>query len=289
MRRVTVTGTITVTELASHPMDRPTVLEHGTTTVEVAVDAGGRIAQITAAGQPLLIDATGDPTSTGWGSFPMAPWAGRIRGGQFRFLGTDYQLATNHQDGPGTDPARRHAIHGTVFSRPWTVIERGPSEIEMSCALTGALDWPFRGTARQRIVAGPTWVRCELSVEATDGPLPAEVGWHPWFLEPEHLDFEPVAMYLRDGHGLPTGELVGPPPGPWDDCFVNVGPVTLRYARTVAPAVTITSDCDHWVVFDEPAGATCVEPQSGPPDAVAIRPRLAWPGRPLRRTMTIGW
>jgi aldose 1-epimerase len=93
-------------------------------------------------------------------------------------------------------------------------------------------------------------------------------------------------MYARDDEGIPSGELVSPPPGPWDDCFVNTEPVELHYAELT---VTVTSDCDHWVVYDEPSHATCVEPQSGPPDAFNLRPRLLQPGERLIRTMTIQW
>jgi aldose 1-epimerase len=270
-------------------MHAPIVLEHGGTQVEVAVDAGGRIAQMRADGQPLLIDPGSDPTSTGWGSFPMAPWAGRIRHGRFRFLDVDHRIVANHQDGSDDDPARRHAIHGTVFARRWTVVDVAPTSIAMTCDLTGSLDWPFAGTAHQQIRAEANAVHCELSVEATETSFPAEIGWHPWFRKPERVDFAPLAMYRRDALGLPTGELVNPRAGPWDDCFVNIEPVTLHYARAAAAKVTVSSDCDHWVIYDEPPGATCVEPQSGPPDAVTIRPRLTVPGDPLRRTLTVSW
>jgi len=270
-------------------MDRPIVLEHGDTQASIAVDAGGRLAQLTVGGQPLLIEPLDDPASTGWGSFPMAPWAGRIRHGRFRFLGVDHRLLTNHQDGRGDDANRRHAIHGTVFARRWDVVERDAASISMTCELTGALDWAFAGTASHRIEVVADGLRCELSVESAGDPFPAEIGWHPWFLKPERLDFTPAAMYARDSLGLPTGELIAPPAGPWDDCFVNVDPVTLHYDRPTASSVTLTSDCDHWVVYDEPDHATCVEPQSGPPDAVAVRPRLTVPGNPLRRTLRVSW
>ncbi len=115
-----------------------------------------------------------------------------------------------------------------------------------------------------------------------------EVGWHPWFRKPDSLGFHPDAMYERDLIGLPTGQLIAPSAGPWDDCFVNTAPVTLRYGGEVQ-TLTLSSDCDHWVVYDEPAHATCVEPQSGPPDAFNIRPRLVTATHPLRRTMNIAW
>ena len=275
----------------------------------VATAAGGRVRQIHVAGVDLLAEPTdGDPLSTGWGSFPMAPWAGRIRNGRFRFLGTDVALDLNHEDGAGVGgggltPTRpgtigalpdadrdRHAIHGTTFSRPWTIDTLAAARVEMSCELVGALGWPFTGIARQTIELATDGVEFAMSVESTDGSVfPASLGWHPWFAKPERLDFAPVAMYQRDRAGLPTGELVAPPPGPWDDCFVNHRPVRLHYDRAVAPTVTVSSPADHWVVYDAPDHATCVEPQTGPPDALTLRPKVTAPGSPLRITMRIGW
>ena len=169
----------------------------------------------------------------------------------------------------------------------------------------GDASWPFGGTARQTIELIDGQLRCDLSIEVdhhTSMPFLGEIGWHPWFRKPDRLSFHPDAMYERDHIGLPTGRLVAPSEGPWDDCFVNTAPVTLHYdslndSRGGAldarghdiSAITLSSDCDHWVVYDEPAEATCVEPQSGPPDAFNIRPRLLTATHPLRRTMNIAW
>jgi aldose 1-epimerase len=267
-------------------------IEHGDTRVGVAVGAGGRLATVDVGGTSLLapLPAEPDPAATGWGSFPMAPWAGRIRHGRFRFLGADVRLELNHQDGGGNDPARRHAIHGTVFHRSWDVTAASADTLQIATPLAGALGWPYGGLARQRFTVGANRVDCELSVEATDGAFPGEIGWHPWFPKPRRLRFSPVAMYRRDEEiAVATGELIPPEPPPWDDCFVNTAPVTLVYDREVAPELTVSSDCDHWVVYDEPATTTCVEPQSGPPDSPNIRPRLVIPGEPLTRTMTLTW
>jgi len=265
-------------------------LRTGDLSVAVVPSAGGRIGQITVAGQPLLVDVPAtDGHPMAWGSFPMAPWAGRIRGGRFSFEGTEIRLGLNHEDAGG-GPGRSHSIHGTVFTRSWQVDSTTPTSVTMSCPLAGALDWPFGGTAHQRIEVGSDHVRCELSIDADDdGVFPAEIGWHPWFRKPDRFEFEPTAMYRRDDVGIPTGELVEPTSGPWDDCFVANGPVRLHYERSTAATVSVDSDCDHWVVFDEPADATCVEPQSGPPDALNLGPHVVGPETPLRRWMTISW
>jgi len=264
-------------------------LSAGDVSVIVAPTAGGRIGQISVAGEPLLVDMAADNGHPmAWGSFPMAPWVGRIRAGRFAFDGIDHQLEMNHVDANG-GPGHAHSIHGTTFTRSWSIVDQTTTAIGMWCSLAGALDWPFGGTAHQRIEVGGERVRCELWIDSNDGRFPAELGWHPWFRKPDRLEFSPTQMYERDEFGLPTGELVEPREGPWDDCFINTEPVVLHYDRTVAPEVTVTADCDHWVVYDRPSDATCAEPQSGPPDAFNLRPNIVAPGSPLVRTMTIAW
>jgi len=265
------------------------LLTGGDVSVVVAPTAGGRIGQITVADQPLLVDMpTVDAHPIGWGSFPMAPWAGRISAGRFAFDGVEHQLQLNHVDGDGA-PGRSHSIHGTVFTRPWSVVDQSATAITMSCPLAGALDWPFGGMAHHRVEVEADQVTCELWIDTDDGRFPAELGWHPWFRKPDRLEFAPTAMYERDAFGIATGELVDPSDGPWDDCFLNSQPVALHYDRPNVPEVTVTSDCDHWVVFDHPSDATCVEPQSGPPDAFNLTPHVVDAANPLRRTMTVCW
>ena len=263
--------------------------------VDVDLGEGGRLAQITVDDQPLLIDdadSRGKPSH--WGAFPQAPWTNRIRNGRFRLFGVDHQLDTNHVDQPATGgPEQHHAIHGTVYARPWTMHSCSATTVTATCPIDTRLGWPYPGTATHRVTLAADAVHCELSVAfdgAPDPPaMPAEIGWHPWFVKPERLDFDPVAMYAKDDTDMFVGELIEPTAGPWDDCFVCVEPITLHYDRPSVSAVTITSDCDHWIVYDKPEQATCVEPQSGPPDAVTIRPRLITPDQPLRRTLRISW
>jgi aldose 1-epimerase len=253
--------------------------------VTVHPSAGARIGQIEVAGQPLLSDMPdpGDQHPMTWGSYAMVPWAGRIRQGRFAFDGSEHQLPINHRDGP--DARQAHAIHGLAFDRAWQVDDVS----DASCTCSCALEWEFGGIATQTVGLSDDRVVVTLLVESTGADLPAEIGWHPWFRKPDALMFSPTAMYRRDDVGLPTGEQVEPTDGPWDDCFVNTDPVVLGYDRRVAAAVTVESDCDHWVVFDEPVHATCVEPQSGPPDAFNLTPHVVSPSTPLRRTMTISW
>jgi aldose 1-epimerase len=122
-------------------------------------------------------------------------------------------------------------------------------------------------------------------------PMPAVLGWHPWFLRHAapsmdgeaglELEFDAQTMYERDGDGIPTGALVAPKPRPWDDCFTGLRrPPVLRWPGFLE--LEISSTCPDWVVYDERDDAICVEPQTGPPDALNLRPTVVRPGRPRR-------
>jgi aldose 1-epimerase len=254
-------------------------LSGGALAVDVAPAAGGRIAQIAFDGVEWLCGFADDNAAAiGWGSYPMLPWAGRIRRGRFVFEGREHRLPAN---------LGAHAIHGVGFVLPWHVDARSSNWLELSLQLPEDETWPFGGIARQRIAIDGDALKLDLSVTAGARAMPKPVlGWHPWFRKPERIAFSPRAHYPRDAEGIATLPLAPPLPGPWDDCFVNTQPVTLHRA---GQSLTLTSDCDHWVVFDEPAHATCVEPQNGPPDAFNLDAAVLAPGRMLAAWFHLHW
>lgn len=236
----------------------------------VDAQAGGRLAQFWVDGVPCLVD---DPTlgPIYWGSPPMVPWAGRVRNAVMHIGDRTITLQ------PLSPP---NAIHGVGFLQPWEVVESTPASVELRCAL----DWELGGVAGQRIALREDTLRCEMWVTAEGERMPATIGWHPWFLRPAEVDATFTAMYERGPDHLPTGALIRPRPLPWDDCFVLAEhPPRVRLAHAV---IELTSDCTHWVVYTEPEHAVCVEPQSGPPDAVRLG-LSTWlePGQTLRRWM----
>ncbi len=240
-----------------------------------AVD-GGRVASLNVGGVELIVGPDPWLPATGWGSYPMVPWAGRIRNGRFRFDGVDHQLPINFAP---------HAIHGTGFEQPWEVVARDGRSAAIACRLT----WPFGGEAEQLIELADDSLTCILVVRAGPQAMPATIGWHPWFVKPERVDLQFERMYLRDDDYITDGRIVAPPPQPpWDDCFD--GPLATPRLWIGGVEVSITSDCDYWVVYDMPAYATCVEPQSALPDAFNIGGATSLdPGQELRRSMTISW
>ena len=241
------------------------------------VDHGGRLSSLCVDELELLVTRGAD--SIAYGCYPMAPWAGRIRDGRFWWAGREHQLSVNLPP---------HAIHGTVFERAWRS-EGVQLDVDLGAS------WPWLGHVRSVLQLLPQELSWSLEVHTARDPMPVVVGWHPWFRrqlsrgDPLEVTFSADGMLRRDASGIATADVIPPSDGPWDDCFVGVNqPVTLRWPGALT--LTVESDCSHWVVYDEPDHAVCVEPQSGPPDAVNLGLAVeVTPERPLKRTMTLRW
>lgn len=261
------------------------VLEAGDARVVVLARDGGRLGSVTVGGRELLVG--GDPQDPiSWGSYPMAPWAGRVSLGRFSFDGRTHQLPITMAP---------HAIHGVVYDRPWSVVTPDTIAIDLDDR------WPFRGRVVQRFALLDDRLEVTMTVEA-DEPMPVVVGWHPWFrralaegAEPVSLLFRPGTMLVRGADGIPTGERVPPTAGPWDDAFTDLAadPV-LEWPGQLR--LSIASTCAWWVVYSMPEHAICVEPQSGPPDGlgpsqggVGRSPDVVAPGRPMTHSMRWTW
>jgi len=251
----------------------------GTTAFGCSVDVlrGARLSSLRINAVERLLGYSPDIPLTAWGAYPMVPFAGRVRNGQFTHNNQVYQL---HQN------AMPHAIHGTVFDVAWTTTDQSPSHAV--CVATLGHRWPFSGEVEHRIEvnAQERSITCTLTVSTTSSSMPAQVGWHPWFVRPVTLDVDFTQMYVRDVHSIPDGRRSSPSAGPWDDCFVDPRRTpAVVFADGVR--LIIDSDCDHWVIYDKPSHALCVEPQSGPPDGFSLAPHVITPSAPLQRTMKL--
>ena len=245
-------------------------------------ELGGRIAALEVGDLELLV--TPDVDDHDYGTFPMAPWTGRIRDGRFTFHGVAYQVPLNKPP---------HAIHGTTRDHPWTVRMTTATSAVLEQQLTEP--WPFGGRAVMGFELATDALALTFEVHAGERAMPAECGWHPWWRrdagrgEPLEIELHADAMYRRDADGIPTGELVDITPPPWDDCFTGLGDPAATLQWPGAASVDVRTDCSCLVVYTEPDDAICVEPESGPPDQFNLEPRIVHPGAPLVAHTTWRW
>lgn len=237
---------------------------------------GGRVSSWTTDGEELLVGPPDEvDTSIHWGCFLMAPWPGRLAGGRFDWRGREVRLRQTHG---------RHAIHGLTWNRPWEVEASSPAEATLAIELPRD-EWPMGGLVRQRTTVTPTGVRLEAEVEATGEPMPAALGWHPWFLRrgDPRLRVDAAAYQLTSGL-IPTGESA-PVAGRTD---LRGGPrlgrrrLDIAYVEAHSPAVITWPDLELAIAFAPapaplvvytPPDSFCVEPLTAPPNALSLPAR----------------
>jgi galactose mutarotase-like enzyme len=273
--------------------------------VSAALDlaAGGRLASLVVGGRERLLGRPA-PRDRGirWGSFLMAPWPGRIAGAEFGWSGRTHRLAAN--DGP-------NAIHGVLFDRRWDLVEVSASEARLAIDLW-THGWPLGGSVRQSIRLAAGSVELSAEIVAGEDPMPAGLGWHPWFRRPDRGDLavrvEAVDTLESDAGLIPTGRRA-----PVDDATdLRSGPLLGErrldhvYPDVRTPVVVTWPDLvltmrssaalRTFVVHSPPSGV-CVEPQTEWPDAIALSGRGVTgtglvplgPGESLRATTTWEW
>ena len=261
-------------------MHVPIDLSAGASRLTIDPGDAGRLTSFIAGGAERLVTAppSGTPPEEVpflWGTYLMAPWAGRLAGNRLEWDGQTYDFPVNF---------RTWAIHGLVLHAPWSVEGADESSASLSCSLDDT-PWPFGGTVRQRMVLGERSL--ELSAEATAGErsMPVSMGWHPWFRRPDRGDVSILAtsdnVLELDGDSVPTGKET---PVEGDKDLRSGPPIGARrlddvYTQASAPAFARWPDLElriDWsrpietLVIHTPEGGFCVEPQTGWPNAPAL-------------------
>ena len=237
---------------------------------------GGRLTSLCIHGAEVLLTGGSEDSMLTWGCYPMVPYAGRVRSGVVRFNDVEHEL-------PITLPP--HAAHGTVFAQSWNVVDITASSIELFTNLDS--QWPFGGSVSQRIELQNDLVHLDLCVTAGDRDMPAQVGWHPWFRKPSRTELKFASMLTRDEQGITTSVRTHADATQVDDCFIEpLAPLALTVDGV---DLVLSSDCSHWVIYDLPTHSTCIEPQSGAPNAINDSPVILAPRESLTRWFDIAW
>jgi aldose 1-epimerase len=228
---------------------------------------GGRLASLRIGGRELIRGPYGpDDVSIRWGSYLMAPWAGRVAGGRFEWDGETIELRRTHG---------RHAIHGVTWDRAWDIERATATGASLRCDLASA-GWPLGGLVHQGYRLEPDGLTMDAEIVAAR-PMPAALGWHPWFLRGHDPRLTVASSeHLETDRLLPTGRRL-PVAGRTD---LRDGPRLGRrrldhvYVDVVPPAVVRWSALELAIGFGGPLSVVVVHT---PPSAFCVEPQTAWP------------
>lgn len=246
--------------------------------VELLPAVGGRLHRLRAFGHDVLRTPADirahRATPVTWGAYPMAPWCNRLSTAPTPVADRVVRLPASHVDGS--------ALHGQLASIAWTVADDG------SLSVRGGGDgWPWRYEVVERVTILGTAVRIELALtNLDDGPMPAGLGIHPWFVRP--LDVRLAGAQVVPSNKDPAAGLVdvagdldlrrlGPVPdgldGTWTD--LDDPAVELRWPGLgLAAEIRLHADAGRCVALASPEDI----------DAVAIEPETHLP-QGLRRLL----
>jgi aldose 1-epimerase len=262
-------------------------IAHGPLQAVLLPEAGARLHRLRAFGHDLLRTPPDlaahlrEPFL--WGGYVMAPWCNRIAPGATEVNGRALRLAPNFPDGS--------AIHGQVSSIPWT--EDGPGGTLAVRAGDDGWPWPYQVTLSAAVDDRSLALRWRLT-NLADEPMPAGIGFHPWWRRPVELRVDAGFAYASNmepspdpqpvTEGLDLRTLAEPADGldgTWTD--TSLPPVELAWPDLGLRATVSASAQAKFVAVATPPDldAIAVEPQTHAPDGL----RRLLDGRPDGLTM----
>ncbi|HEY4973940.1 MAG TPA: hypothetical protein VII41_10045, partial [Steroidobacteraceae bacterium] len=216
------------------------------------------------------------PAALGASSFPLLPYCGRLRAGQFEFEGRDYRFPLNAAP-------ESHSSHGDGWTRSWRLSQLDRRSASMTLASDAAL--PMSYAATQRILVQADRVRVTLSVRNTGRDrLPFGVGLHPYFAQRSlaRLSADLASRWRWDQEYMPIASEPNPDRQRFQQGLaVDSLPVAAEYAQwngraliawpTLGVEVGIATDppLKHAVLWAPPQqDFFCFEPTSHASDAL---------------------
>lgn len=249
-------------------------LKAGPCVLTLAPDVGGSVAAFTYEGRNILRplpDGAADPLQSA--GFPLFPFSGRVDHGRFSFEGADYTLPPNFLPEP-------HAIHGQAWQAPWVIEEESEASATLSYHHAGDI-WPWPYCAEQKFTLREAGFVLDLALtNLGQTPMPAGIGWHPYFPKKDATLQADVTHIWRSGadmipakpEALGTDDLTQPR---------QVEELALDNNFTAGPGgATITwpdgigvqmraEGMAHLVIYTPPSeDFFCVEPVTHAPNAV---------------------
>jgi aldose 1-epimerase len=251
-------------------------LGDGELSMSLVPHAGGGILSFTAFGRDIFrrADCVEEVDPVDLSCFPMTPYANRIAQGRFRLREEFIEIRSSWA---------RHALHGFGWRRPWNV-DRRTSNSAMLSYQEDRGSWPWRYRTELSVVLEENTAFMELAVENLDDrPMPASLGFHPFFLgiDEAELDIQADGVWLTDEELIPTkwapieaAPVSFAPARPiagtnLDNCFTGFrGTARIIWPRRRIEVVIEAPACRFLQVYSQAAdGSFCVEAQTAMPDA----------------------
>lgn len=155
-------------------------------------------------------------------SFALVPYSNRLFDGLLLTPDGSLTLPCN---AAGIDTP----VHGLGWRTPWHTTHAEAQTLSLRYDHAADAHWPFAHACEQSIALSEGAVRFSLRLtNLSDRPMPAGLGFHPWFAlaEDSRLRFEAATVWMQDARGRPTLPV---PPKP-DERF---GFSQWRSAQTV--------------------------------------------------------
>jgi aldose 1-epimerase len=241
--------------------------------VELLPELGCRLHRLRAFGTDLLRTPADPATHAAdpffWGAYVMAPWTNRVSAAPMAVAGRTVDVPSNFPDGT--------AIHGQVAAAPWERTGEASFRVEH-----GGDGWPWAYAVTADVaVEGPRLRLAYRLANRSDGPMPAGLGLHPWWVRPVEVGLvaRTVHPHNADPDAAPAAAhgpwaLDGGPPRPGLDASwldVERGAVTLAWPEGgITASLRIGADGPAHVAVATPddVDATAVEPVTHVPWAL---------------------
>lgn len=234
-------------------------------------DLGGSIAGLWL-GEVAVLRSTepaGLPGARQSACYPLVPYSNRLGYRRFRWQGQDYSTQPNFDDNP-------HSVHGVAWQRPWQLVKRTATQVDIGYQHAPDADWPFAFEVQQRFVLSEDALELHLSfTNQAAHAQPVGLGWHPYFPKRPHsrLHIELTERWDNEASGLPTrrvsqsgidGDVAHLA---YDNCFEGWrGPARIRDDKL---SMRMTSSLPYLVVYTpETSPYYCVEPVSHVSNAI---------------------
>ena len=172
---------------------------------DIRADLGGCVAGLWLGDTAVLRSVPGDSLQDvrGAASFPLLPYSNRLGDGALNWRGQRYLLNPNF-DG------MTHTLHGNGWQRPWVVRDQTRDSAVLVLVHGKDDDWPFSFECIQTIGFEGDSLRLTLSLTSREAtPVPAGIGWHPYFVRRPgtRLAFSAQARWDTDASQLPERKV----------------------------------------------------------------------------------